>query len=227
MWALRLSLLLSGSAALHACAPVHGPRTEPGTGRTLVVCGIDRSGSIRLRDQAIERCGEMLDSITRGRIQVRWVSGSSYRLEEVILDVKLSGPAPCTNPYAPRCRVRRATAVQADRALRDSALAVLRSASAPPAQSTDITGFLAAAADWLNAAGPADRKVLAIASDLLDTAGRRVDGIDLRDVDVLAWQQADDEPALAYRRRDWFSQITAAAGAQTPRYVPLTMRVIP
>lgn len=221
-------LLVVGLGLLSGAGCTEDPGAGSDGGRTLLAVGIDRSGSIRLRDEAVQRVSELIESLQSGRVTVRWISAASYRAEETILDVELSTPTACTNPYAPRCRGERAQRLRIDRARRDSALAVLRNATAGTAHATDIVGFLAAASDWLEAAGPEARHVVALATDLEDTAGRRVDGLDLRNVQtILVWQQADDDPSRAYRRRSWFDEIVRAAGANAPRYLPLTMRMTP
>ena len=185
---------------------------------SLVVCGIDRSGSAFLLVQAgLRVCAEEIAVASPGdEIVVRWVASASYSSTATVLRVRIpASPGRCPNAFDLRCRRASQAAARAAAKARRDAIRQLLSTRPTPSAATDLAGFFQAASELLAAAPSGARRKLVVASDLFDTIGQAasptLQGVSVR---IAVLQSSNNLRRALVARRAW-TQFLTAHGAST------------
>jgi hypothetical protein len=164
-----------------------GPRVcSPGAARYIVE-GIDVSGSYKLTVPAILQTAALVEheGCPGDTWFVRRINDRSYDDSATMHSFRLPGPwLAVRNAFDRRQKEAAALAEHDFLRARVEAVARLREANPGAASMTDFTGFIAKAGELLAKAPEGSRKVLLIASDMVDTLGR-TGAINLKDVAVV------------------------------------------
>lgn len=250
------SLVLAGcgksntDASAPAVKPAVASTPAAATHRTrLTVIGIDRSGSYTsLLHRGLAIAAALIEQARPGdEIIVRWISGHSYESDQVVAHIVTpSAPHPLphpgvdtSNPFDVRARrvlaawraretQRRRVFFTQLRRLKAKEVARLCALTPHRAPTTDIFGFVAAAADAFAELGHHHQdKELVLVTDLKDTVHRVFPAPDLRGVHVAVWGIRTGSDPLAAERlrkrwRDYFLRKTHAASItmRTAEFAP-------
>ena len=203
-----LAMLLPISA--HAQA--NSAASATGSPRTLVVCGIDRSGSAFTMVRAGMRlCSLEIAAAGPGTlIVIKWIAERSFAASATALRIRIpDAAANCGSLYDVRCRRTAQVAKRAGAAARREGLRRLMSLHPRPAANTDLQGFLAAAALEMEGAGPT-RYRLVFASDLQSTVRQTAlpqlpPGVEVK---IGMLQIGNDVGRSSKLRSDWTRDLT-------------------
>lgn len=168
------TLIFLGLSAFPLPAQTGSRGCTPGAGR-YVVEGIDVSGSYKLTVPAILQTAALVEREgCPGDIWfVRRINDRSYDETATIYSFRLPGPwLAVRNAFDRRQKEAAALAEHDFLRARAEAVARLREVKPGTASMTDFTGFIAKAGELLAAAPEGSRKVLLVASDMVDTLGR-------------------------------------------------------
>jgi len=184
----------------------------------FVVCGVDRTGSYKLREVGLRLCTGLVRRGHAGdEFLLRWISDASFSESEFLSRIQIPSLPDCQrNPFDLGCRRLMARY----RASLESEIQRISSQRPPAAPRTDIYGFLQAAADAFAAAPTGTDKLLYLATDLKDNVGYQVrpdlTGVRVR---VLGWQTGPD-PGRAVRLRARWDSTLRAWGAIVVTFSP-------
>lgn len=250
------SLVLAGCGKSNTDASA--PAVKPAVASTpataahltrLTVIGIDRSGSYAgLLHRGLAIAAALIEQARPGdAIIVRWISGHSYESDQVIAHIVIPlAPNPLqrpgvntANPFDVRARgavaawqaretQRRQAFFAQLRRLKAKEVARLCTLTPHRAPTTDIFGFVAAAADaFTELAHPHQEKELVLVTDLKDTVHRVFPPPDLAGVRVAVWGIRTGSDPLAAERlrkrwRNYFLHKTHAASVamRTAEFAP-------
>ena len=213
----------SASAHEHEAVNVNGDnRHLP----ILAVVGLDITGSYKsITRQALKICTRIVkEANPSDEYVIRTISGQSYppmtrwkkkdgstiEHKNTIAHIKFTTLPKKPNRFNKQTRQRYALAYQQFAQQKQEIVETLEHLTFQPAPTTDIYGFLEAANDLFVNAPANTRKVLMIASDLVDTRGYECHP-DLTGVEVVIFQfLADADPAKSRKHREkWIADFTA------------------
>jgi len=210
-----------GEGAATTVAPFAAPAEQPAPAAPrFLVIGVDRSESFdRLTRTALGLAEQHLRKARPAdEMVVRWISDRSYRSDEVFLHVRLPDlPTVAENPFNAK---QRAVVAEAKRRFQGEASKALNVIQAQHPEggtpSTDIFGFIAAAAEHLAVAPAGYERQLIIASDMEDN--RRYDvvpdlsGVAVR-IHLIVIAEQPDPSRIASLKTVWEGYFKKAGAA--------------
>ncbi|MGV8080939.1 MAG: hypothetical protein AB2L22_12895 [Syntrophales bacterium] len=197
--------------------------------KSLVIFGLDDTGSYGLRAKGVEVGNMILDGLKDGDVfYARRITDKSFHDSASIfrLEVPVVGNAP-TNRFN---RVARGTwekKIQQARAIKTQAKGILSRLKPVKAPRTDIWGFLAAceARFLAEEGGSVAAKKIIIASDMKDNVKRKVH-LDLQGADILivGFESGADPEATQKLQAAWIDSLLKAKAGNV-RFLPPDTRM--
>lgn len=223
---IAISLLVLGHSEPRAEAQTADEQDMP----RFVVFGVDRSESwTEMTQSALKLAEKALSGARPGdEITYRWISDKSYHSSEVFAHVRLPRIAKAADMFDKAAKRRRRAALVQFHAERKRALEQLRSqhpeAGTP---STDIYGFLTAAAEHFTQAPTGLAKTLIVVSDMKDNRRYEVQP-ELSGVEVQVYLvvRANADPTTTQRLKDHWTEYLARSGTRSVSFLPLPAEVI-
>ena len=186
--------------------------------KRVIVMGFDSTGSYHLFDKAKNIGIQIIRELKPEDIfYYRRIDGASYLDNCTIFRLELP-PLPKNrgneNPFDRKSKNLHRLQVYQINSLKEEAIKRLNSVNSINANRTDVTGFLAAAADRFSIAPKQSQRVLIIASDLEDNIGYNIN-LDFSDVyvAVLGFQNSKD-PRNTRRLKDKWTKKFMRAGVK-------------
>ncbi len=206
--------------SLAATEPVVTP-AEP----RFIVVGVDRTESWERMTRPALALAEQTLRVSRPRDELlfRWISDRSYRSDEAFAHIKLPAISTGTgNPFDRREKQALDLANNRFRAEAKKGIDTIRAQHPEgPTTSTDIPGFLAAAAEQFSATPAGYRKVLVIISDMEDNRNYKVRP-DLSSVEVQIYLMVISEhpdPAQGERLKTQWTAFLKKCGAASVTFM--------
>jgi hypothetical protein len=200
----------------------------------VIVFGLDETGSYSFRKKAIAIAKSIIAGMKPGEVfYARRITHNSYDDSCAVfrLEIPQIGKAP-SNRFDPRARSSWQKKVKRVSLLKSEAIGVLSKLGPVKAPMTDIWGFLAAAADRIQAEhGPDFHPVVIITSDMKDNCHRKTD-MDLNGAEILiAGFESGKDPKKAYKiKSNWkngFKRCNAASVTFLPPDCKLLLHITP
>ena len=173
----------------------------------VIVFGLDETGSYSFRNKAITIANSVIVGMKSGDVfYARRITHKSYDDTNAVfrLEIPEIGNPPA-NRFDPRARYAWQKKVKKVFILKSRAIGVLSKLGAVKAPMTDVWGFLAAAADRIQAEhGPNLQPVIIVTSDMKDNCHRKIQ-LDLKGAAILiAGFESGKDPQKAQRiKSDW------------------------
>jgi len=192
--------------------------------RSIVVFGIDDTGSYELWDQAKSIACRIVDQLQPGDIlNCRRITDSSYL--DTCLILKLEMPVfeeqGNSNPFDRKAKKITRQQDSGIKALKREACNRLSALRSINSKRTDINGFVAAAADRFALAPKEHKRILILASDLEDNVGYQPKvNLAGAQVAVLGFQSSKDPVKTQRVKQSWTKKFTEA-GATRIVFLPL------
>lgn len=186
---------------------------------TLYILGVDESGSYQFRPHGSSAIEQFIVNMKTGdTLLIRRISSNSYpdNQETLMLPAPLRLPQlkieQPRNRFDLKAQKKYKVAVQNEQneqnGLKSEAIMQLRSAKPINSKKTDIYGFLAACVDRFSQSGNEQRKVILIASDMVDNCKRKTKlDLQLAEVVVLAFQKGNDPGKTAALKNTWEKEL--------------------
>jgi len=173
----------------------------------VIVFGLDETGSYSFRKKAIAIANSIIEGMKPGDVfYARRITHNSYDDSCAVfrLEIPEIGNSPA-NIFDPRARCSWQKKVKRVSLLKSKAIEVLSKLEPVKAPMTDIWGFLAAAADRIQAEhGPDFQPVVIITSDMKDNCHRKTD-MDLKGAEILipGFESGKDPEKTHKIKSDW------------------------
>ncbi len=202
----------------------------PAGAARVVVVGLDETGSYANRDRALVLLGQVIEQLSPDDVlYLRRITEASYADACSVFRLVVPPlPARSANAFDRRSKAAHKKALNDVESVKARAIAYLAKEYQPAkAKKTDIHGFIAAAADRLAMHAGAERKVVILASDMVDNVDHRPEKCDLAGAEVFIMGfEAGTDPRKARKLRDGWTAILDSAGAGRVSWLPADMPLV-